>query len=212
MSPTTQPNEPKPAVAHVAGPHVTLDGRAAATPCDADELVRMVKAGDLEALDRITRCHGQRLLAVGRRYCRSEAEAEDAVQDALLSAGTHLTSFRGDGSLEGWLVRMVANACHHMRRGRKNDYRLHDAEVVLTSADASPEDKAMVGELSTALGDALLALTPTNRTIVLLAEAEGWTGPEIAEKLGMSAGNVRVRLHRSRVQLRARLEALDARP
>ena len=190
--------------------HIGLNQRPAAgeTPCDPDELVRLVVAGDLEALDRITRCHGQRLLAVGRRYCRSAAEAEDAVQDALLSAGTHLTSFRGEGSVEGWLVRMVANACHHMRRGRKNDYRLHDTEQVLTSDAGSPEERAMVGELSEALGEALLELPPRDRTIVLLAEAEGWTGPEIAEKLGMSAGNVRVRLHRSRVALRERLEQL----
>ncbi len=178
------------------------------TPCDPEELVRLVAAGDLEALDRITRCHGQRLLAVGRRYCRNAAEAEDAVQDALLSAGTHLTSFRGDGSVEGWLVRMVANACHHMRRGRKNDYRLHDTDKILTSDAGSPEERAMVGELSEALGEALLELPPRDRTIVLLAEAEGWTGPEIAEKLGMSAGNVRVRLHRSRVALRERLAQL----
>ncbi|MCO4764147.1 MAG: RNA polymerase sigma factor [Myxococcales bacterium] len=178
------------------------------TPCNPDELVRLVKAGDMQALDRITRCHGQRLLAVGRRYCRSNAEAEDAVQDALVSAGTHLTSFRGDGSVEGWLVRMVANACHHMRRGRKNDFRLHDTEQILMSDEGSPEEKAMVGQLSETLGQALLDLPPRDRTIVLLAETEGWTGPEIAEKLGMSAGNVRVRLHRSRLKLRENLEQL----
>lgn len=162
----------------------------------------------MRALDQITRCHGQRLLAVGRRYCRSGAEAEDAVQDALLSAGTHLTSFRGDGSVEGWLVRMVANACHHMRRGRKNDYKLHDTEQVLVSDAGSPEERAMVGQLSESLGEALLDLAPRDRTIVLLAEAEGWTGPEIAKQLDMTPGNVRVRLHRARLVLRDRLEAL----
>ena len=182
--------------------------RARTAPCDPEELVRLVTAGDLAALDRITRCHGQRLLAVGRRYCRSNAEAEDAVQDALLSAGTHLTSFRGDGSVEGWLVRMVANACHHMRRGRKNDHRLHDTEQVLMSDAGSPEERAMVGQLSVTLGEALLELSPRDRSIVLLAEAEGWTGPEIAARLDMTAGNVRVRLHRARLQLRARLATL----
>jgi len=210
---SSQPKQPT-ALDELAGQaqsgvnHVGLLTPRDDTPCDPDALVRMVKSGNLEALDRITRCHGQRLLAVGRRYCRTNAEAEDAVQDALLSAGTHLTSFRGDGSVEGWLVRMVANACHHMRRGRKNDHRLHDSDQILTSDVGSPEERAMVGELSATLGEALLALAPRDRTIVLLAEAEGWTGPEIAEHLDMSAGNVRVRLHRARLLLRDRLTEL----
>ena len=176
--------------------------------CDPEELVALMRAGDLAALDRITRCHGARLLAVGRRYCRSEAEAQDAVQDALLSAGNNLEGYRGDGPVEGWVVRMVANACHHMRRGRKNNQGLHDAEAVLVSADASPEEAAMTGQLAEALGEALLQLDPTNRTIVLLAEGEGWTGPEIGAELGMSPGAVRVRLTRSRTRLR---ELMDAR-
>ncbi len=170
--------------------------------CDPRQLVAMVRAGDMAALDRLTRCHGDRLLAVGRRYCRSEADAQDAVQDALLAAGRNLEGYRGDGPVEGWVVRMVANACHRMRRGRKNNPGLHDVEAVLSTGDASPEESAMTGQLAEALGEALQTLEPTNRTIVLLAEAEGWTGPEIGRELGLSAGAVRVRLTRSRARLR----------
>ena len=185
----------------------------------------MVRSGDLQALDRMTRCHGERLLAVGRRYCRDGADAEDAVQDALLAAGRHLESFRGDGSVEGWLVRMVANACHHMRRGRKNARHLHtslltpggaagresdessqlDVGAALESPDATPEQRAMAGELALAVGSALQELDATNRAIVLLSEAEGWTGPEIAAELGLTPGAVRVRLTRARSRLRERL-------
>lgn len=173
--------------------------------CDTQKLIEMMRANDLEALDRMTRCFGRRLLDVGRRYCRTEAEAEDAMQDALLSAGKHLQDFRGEGSVEGWLVRMVANACHHLRRGRKNDPTLHDVSYVLTAEKANPEDSAQAGELSQALGKALLELQPQDRTIVLLAEAEGWTGPEIAERVNLSPGAVRVRLSRARAKLRETL-------
>jgi len=182
--------------------HLEQTTDLAGTPCDPAQLIALVKNGDIAALDRITRCHGQRLMAVGRRYCRSATDAEDAVQDALLAAGQHLDSFRGDGSLEGWLVRMVANACHHMGRGRKNDPNLHDAETILTADDRTPEQAAMAGQLASALGQALLELPPQDRTIVLLAEGEGWTGPEIAAEVGLSAGAVRVRLSRARSRLR----------
>ncbi len=179
------------------------------TQCDPFELVRLMRAGDLEALDRITRCFGERLSAVGRRYCRTETEAEDAVQDAMLAVASNLGSYRGEGSVEGWVVTMVANACHRMRRGRKNDPHLHDAEVLLTSEAGSPEERAMAGQLATTLGEALLELGPIDRAIVLLAESQDWTGPEIGSELGMTAGAVRVRLTRARRRLRDRLQSLE---
>jgi RNA polymerase sigma-70 factor (ECF subfamily) len=169
----------------------------------------MVKAGDVDALERITRCYGERLLAVGRRQCRDDDRAQDAVQDALLAAGEHLEDFRGDGSLEGWLVRMVANACHRMRRGRKNDPKLHSVLEEYDSppaADASPEEGALRGELAVALGDALLRLEPRDRALLLLADGEGWKGPELAESLNMTPGSLRTRLSRARKRLRDELE------
>lgn len=174
--------------------------------CDPQKLVALARAGDLAALDGVTRCYGERLLAVGRRHCRTEEDAHDAVQDALLSAGKHLVDFRGDGSLEGWLVRMVARACGRMRRGRKNDPALHDPEAVPVDASADPEAEVARSRLAGALGEALLTLSPQDRAIVLLAEAEGWTGPQIAEATGLTAGAVRVRLTRARQRLRERLD------
>ena len=178
--------------------------------CNPRAMLQMAKDGDLEALERMTRCYGERLLSVGRRRCRSEEEAQDAVQDALLSAGIHLTSFRGDGSLEGWLVRMVINACHRMRRGRKNNPELHEPEIILTSFDDSPEERAQQGEMAQALGQALMILNPRDRLILLLAEGEGWTGPEIAHEMNLSSGAVRTRLTRIRKRLREELATVHS--
>ncbi len=178
--------------------------------CDAKELIGLVQAGDMEALDRITRCFGDRLLAVARQRCRNEEDAHDAVQDTLLSAGRHLTSFRGDGSLEGWLVRMVANACYRMRRGRKNDPSLHTTEATLEAAEDSPEHAAFRGEVSETLERLLLGLPAKDRAILILAEGEGWTGPEIAAEMGMTPGAVRTRLTRIRQKLRKTLEPRES--
>jgi RNA polymerase sigma-70 factor (ECF subfamily) len=174
--------------------------------CDSGKLVALMRSGDMEALDRITRCFGERLLGVGRRYCRSEEEAQDAVQDAMVSAGEHLRDFRGEGTVEGWLVRMVANACHRMRRGRKNDPTLHDTEVVLADIQRSPEDALEFGQMSEILGQVLDELPALDRVIVMLAEAEDWTGPEIADKLGMTPGAVRTRLSRARTRVRSAMQ------
>jgi len=178
------------------------------TPCDSAELVRLAKAGDVGALDRLTRCQGERLLQIGRRHCRSEQDAQDAVQDALVSAVTHLGSFRGDGSVEGWVVRMVARACGRMRRGRKNDPSLHQVDADPADPERSPEADAGRAEIAGALGEAMLELAPIDRAVLLLAEAEGMTGPEIAERTGLSAVAVRAKLTRARRRIRERLADL----
>ncbi len=180
------------------------------TFCDPDEMVGLMKSGDLEALDRMTRCFGDRLVAIGRSHCRTEDQAQDAVQDALLSAGQNLKSFRGEGSVEGWLVRMVTNACRRFHRGRKNDPSLHVRDVELGEGDEEPEALALRLEMADHLGEALLALSAQDRALVLLSDAQGWKAPEIAEKMGMTHGAVRTRLSRARKRLRENvdLEAL----
>ncbi len=185
--------------------NVAVDGVEAAGFCDADRLLELIRAGDRSALDAATRCFGERLVAVGRRYCKDRDDADDAVQDAWVAAGEHLGSFRGDGSLEGWLVRLVVNACHRMRRGRKNEPKLHLTEVELTGGDDDPELLAARGQMIARLGEALLVLRPQDRAMVLLSEAEGWTGPEIGEALALSPVAVRSRLTRARRKLRGAL-------
>ena len=170
--------------------------------CDPERLVELVRSGDPSALEAITRCYGERLLAAGRRHCRTATEAEDAVQDALLVAASDLEAFRGDGSLEGYLTKVVARACRRISRGTKNDPKAHDSEHELASAGAAPDALAEQRELGGALDELLLSLDPEDRAVLLLAEVEGYTGPEIAAKLGLSQGAVRTRLTRLRRRMR----------
>ncbi|WP_428263985.1 RNA polymerase sigma factor [Haliangium sp.] len=181
---------------------------ATSSSCDPDEIVRLMRAGDVAALDGMTRCYGERLLAAGRRYCGDEERARDAVQETMLAAGLHLGDFRGDGSLEGWLVRMVSNFCHHMQRGRKNDAGLHVEydDTVAARAD-SPEDEAARGQLMQILGDAMLDIDPRDRALLILADAEDWSAPELATALDMTPAGVRTRLSRARRRLREQLGA-----
>jgi RNA polymerase sigma-70 factor, ECF subfamily len=176
--------------------------------CNPDRLIELVKSGHGAALDHITRCYSERLIQAGRRHCRTAAEADDAVQDALVSAAANLDEFRGEGSLEGWLVRIVARACRRLSRGQKNDFASHDAEATLVDGAASPEAEAARHELGRIIDGALLELRPEDRTILLLAEVEDFSAPEIAARLGLSAGAVRTRLTRLRERIRTALAPL----
>ena len=130
--------------------------------------------------------------------CRTHDDADDAVQDALLIATENLDTFRGDGSLEGWLIRLVASACARRRRGREEQYRAwHDSELALTGEGESPEDTADRHGVGAILERVLLELAPDDyRHLVLLAEVEDMTEAEVAERLGISPGAVRTRLSR----------------
>ncbi len=173
--------------------------------CESAEIVKLLQAGDMETLDRVTRCYGERLLSAARRYCRSDEEAHDAVQDAALAAWRYGPGFRGEGRVDRWLVRLVATACNRMRRGLKNDPKLHIADTELTADEPSPEVLTARSELAEVLGDALLELQPRDRAILILADAQGWKAPEIAEQLGMTPGSVRTRLSRTHKKLRGML-------
>lgn len=180
--------------------------------CRAETIAELVRSGDGAALDRITRCYSRRLLAVGRRVCGDGESARDAVQDALLAAGQHLSEFRGEGSVEGWLVRMVANACATRRRGRKDQaaWRGELDEERVVSEDEGPDECAAHAQLASALRAALLELPAADRAVVLLTQLDGWSGPEVARALHLSPEAVRARLTRARRRLRDRLGAIWA--
>ncbi|MBW2527385.1 MAG: sigma-70 family RNA polymerase sigma factor [Deltaproteobacteria bacterium] len=178
--------------------------------CSPPDLVALLRSGDVAAIDELARCYGQRLRAAARKHCRTPEEAEDAFQDALLNAWHARESFRGDGRLDGWMVRLVASACSRMRRGRKNAPELHIVGRELSGPSPSPEQDAFRKQLAEGLSNALLQLKPEDRVLLLLSDAHGWKGPELAEELGLTPGAVRTRLSRARAKLRAHLEPLAA--
>jgi RNA polymerase sigma-70 factor (ECF subfamily) len=168
--------------------------------CSAERLMQLVREGRADALDQITRCYSERLLAAGRRHCRTTSEAEDAVQDALITAAETLPRLRNDGSLESFLVKVVASACRRIGRGQKNAAALHDSELEPSAAD-DPEEQLARRELGELLERTLLELSARDRTIVLLAELEDFSAAEIGAELGMTDGAVRTRLSRLRARL-----------
>ena len=177
--------------------------------CDPNELAALWQAGDVQALDHMHRCFGDRLLGAARRQCKSEHDAHDAFQDALLNGWQARQSYRGDGRLDAWLVRLVVNACHRMRRGRKNAPKLHVVDQELEDSGDSPEQAARRQELAESLNGALAELPERDRAIVLLTDVLGWKGPDVARQLGMTPGAVRTRLSRARGRLRDQLANLS---
>jgi len=161
-----------------------------------------------------------------RAYCilGNAADAEDAVQDALLAAHTHLHQFRGQAQISTWLTTIVLNCARLQvrRRARQVHVSLDEStgglQPLLMSeriADHRPnaEDEYRESELSTCLTHLHRQLSPTLRRTFLLRDIDGLSIRETARILGVPSGTVKARLARARKRLKELMrQALRPRP
>jgi RNA polymerase sigma-70 factor, ECF subfamily len=169
-----------------------------------------------EALHRALVEDGDRLYALALRVTRAPDLAADAVQEAFATALEKEEGFRGEAKLSTWLHRIVYSKAVDLlrRRGREHAW-LEDEDEALTAEDdrrghgpswARPPDEILLGqEAMKALDEAMETLTPLQRAVFELREAEARPTEEVAEILDLTPGAVRVHLHRARLRLRERL-------
>jgi RNA polymerase sigma-70 factor, ECF subfamily len=171
------------------------------------ELVERARDGDHDAFARILAERADRLFAVAYLVMRHRAAAEDAVQDASLRAWRDLPRLRDLDRFDGWLRRLVINACFDsLRRQRRRP-----AEIALGTSDepATSDASARIADHE-ALARAFTRLSPEHRAVVVLSHYEGMTTGEVASALDVPHGTVKSRLHHALRALRAALDA-DAR-
>jgi RNA polymerase sigma-70 factor (ECF subfamily) len=179
------------------------------------ELIDGAKAGDAAALEALLARHAPAVFRFGQKMCREPEDAKDVLQEALLAAARSVRDFRGDASFATWLFTIVRSFCIKKRRVSKfaptETVSLDDGTSgarLVASRDPLPDEVAAGHELSLALSRAIDELEEGSREVLLLRDVEGLTAPEVASVLGISVDAVKSRLHRARVQVRARLEPM----
>lgn len=178
---------------------------------DADLLARL-RAGDDPAFEELVRTLSPQLLAVARTVTRSEADAEDVVQDAFISAFKAVHAFDGRSTLRTWLHRIVVNAA--LSRNRKSSSRRESSiDALLPTFQSgrhaeSPSPwravtpgRALGVEQARAVHAALDSLPEEFRAVLVLKDVVGMQSSAIAEALGISDALVRQRVHRGRQAL-----------
>ena len=147
------------------------------------------------------------------RFLGNIADAEDAVQDALLSACKHFDQFRGDSQISTWLTAIVVNSARmRLRQQRRHVYVSLDEQVGedkqysiserLASPGPSPEEEFRNCELTGHMREFMGHLSPTLRGTFQLRAVDGLSIRETAETLGVPVGTVKARLARARKKLR----------
>jgi RNA polymerase sigma-70 factor (ECF subfamily) len=147
-------------------------------------------------------------------------DAEDAVQDALLSAYRHLGQFRGQAQLSTWLTTIVTNAARMQLRRRRGDYSSLDeqqGEDGLTMSERlpdsrpSPEEVCSTAEARDRLVEGVKQLSPKLRRAFQLRDLDGLTTKQAALVLGVPQGTVKAQLARARAKLAGILRAKHVR-
>lgn len=157
------------------------------------------------ALEQLFWAHQDRVLRAAYRITGNMADAEDVAQTVF----TRLAASRNQNieNAESYLYRAAINGALDLVRRRKSELALDDAaEVVLSSAESSPERQASSRELGEWLRSALAKLAPTAAEMFVLRYVEGRDNREIAKMLGTSRTVVAVRLHQVRAKLKQQFQ------
>ena len=189
---------------------------------DEDSLIASANAGNLEAFNDLILLHQDFLFNLAARTLGDDDRAEDAVQEALISAFRSLRTFHG-GSFRAWLARAVINKCYdeYRRVSRHPSIPLmpevdgEETENWAWLRDPSPSLQAALemDELSDALQQRLLSLPFLHRSVLALVDVDGLPYEEAAAILNVPVGTIKSRLARARAAMRALLcDAADLLP
>lgn len=176
-------------------------------------LVEAARGGDAEAYGRLVAACQRPLFAYALRLTADPHLAEDLCQDALLKGYRAIGGFSGGSALSTWLYRILHNTWldHVRREGRSGPLQGSDEDegeeppVLAREALARFHDENRGADLRERLENALAAVSPTFREVVVLRDVQGHAYDEIAEITGTAVGTVKSRLARAREQLRALL-------
>ncbi len=202
---------------------VTAPAVPAPVPAPPDvyaDLVRDASGGDPVAMERLLTRVQEMAWRFSMSVCGRAADAEDAMQEALIKTYRYTSSIREPEAFRPWLHRTVKNACLMSRRRRVNQPKrlesIDPARAGDDSASIDPPDPGRNPEQLTAnsrlrgrLQDALRTLPASQRAVVVLREMQGLSTREVADAMGISEANVKTRLSRARKALQSALEAAE---
>lgn len=168
-----------------------------------NDLINGCIGGDRRMQEELYRRFSPKMYGVCLRYAANTEEAEDILQEGFIKVFKKLTSFRGDGSFEGWIRRIFVNtAIEHFRRKRylqpvtdKEENTIEGKYLSVLDEMAERDILALVQQLS-----------PGYRTVFNMYVVEGYSHKEIAEILGISEGTSKSQLSRAKLILQDMVE------
>lgn len=181
------------------------------------KLIADLKSGKLEAFDKIVERYQRKIYALSFNITRNQMDAEDVVQDVLLSIFRKIDSFQGKSAFSSWVYRVTLNATYMKLRGKKKDkfVSLDDEYPAFNKAgymyekpfdwSTSAESLLFSNETREIIGKAVDLLPEKERVVFILRDVNGFSTDKVGELLELSIPAVKSRLHRARLFLRKKL-------
>lgn len=168
--------------------------------------IASARNGDEAAFGELVQKYQKRVYALTVRMCPTPELAEEAAQEAFLSAWQGLPFFRGDAAFSTWLYRLASNACVDLlRKERRHQGTSLDDDTAgaeIPDTRPTPEEAAETKELRAQIEAGLRQLSPEHRAVLILREIQQLNYEEIADALSLDLGTVKSRISRGRRQLR----------
>ena len=179
-------------------------------------LIARILAGEKELFHDLIRPYERMVYLTLFSIIKNETDAEDGAQEAIINAYRHLASFRGDAKFSTWLTTIAINEGRKRLRKAKGaaedsieeETEAHEGDYTpapLTDWREIPLEALERKELREALRIAVMELPDIYRQVFTLRDLEELNIEETAQALGITAGAVKVRLHRARIMLQKRL-------
>jgi len=187
---------------------------------DTSQLLERARGGDAAALETLLRAVQPQLYRFSMKMCRHTEDAEDVLQDSMMTLARSFRDFRGASSLSTWLFTIARSFCIKKRRkGKFAPEREESLEQLapaeqqrIRSATPGPHEQAESAEIWRQVQAGIQRIEPAYREILVLRDIEGLRAKEVAEIVGISVPAVKSRLHRARAELREHLATTPYQP
>jgi RNA polymerase sigma-70 factor (ECF subfamily) len=172
---------------------------------DLKNIIRECAAGKGHAQEKLYRMFAPKMFGVCLRYAKDRTEAEDNLQDGFVKVFSNIKKFRHEGSLEGWIRRIMVNVCLEKYRKQHLLHPVEDVQVYDSQQFSNDiVEKISAGELM----ELIQQLSPRYKMVFNLYVMEGMNHQEIAKEMNISVGTSKSNLARARDILKSKVSVL----
>lgn len=182
-----------------------------------EKLVKELQAGKIEAFDEIVKLYQRKIYSLGFNLTRNQMDAQDIMQDVLLTIFKKIDTFQGKSAFSSWVYRITLNASYMKLRSRKKEQHISIEETLppfngagyqkekIRDWSENTESSLFVNETRVVIEKAVEQLPEKEKVVFLLRDVDGLSTEKVSEILDLSVPAVKSRLHRARLFLRKKL-------
>lgn len=180
-------------------------------PLSDIDIIQIVLTGQIQLYELIVKRYNSYLYKIGKTYGFGHQDVQDIMQETYVNAYRSLSKFKRESTFKTWITRIMLNNCYHKKQKlkMKKEVSTESLELIKNvqlTRETMRQSKTVNNELGTILEKAILDLPEKYKIIFTLRELNSLSISETSSALGISPGNVKIRLNRAKNLLRNEIE------